>query len=583
MNYLKDYSIRTLLLACFLVLAVLPLVTVGLLSYIKAGEVVEQSSNSYHEVILREMKKIVEFKIEEMEKISRILFPDPQLQGALRRVNRGYQEDYAEASDTILIEKILLSAVMSGKDIVSAAILAENGELFYADYSATHTWVGPDARQRKEILAGKGKPIWLPTDPELQVIPLARVMNDLETVSPLGILVLHIRESAIYELYSDLVADIETSLNGELFISGDDGLILSHRKKAFLGSSVASLYPDALELNAGSGTIFRNESKNYISWETIPGPSWFMVGIVPEEEYREQIMAIRNWIFLAAFILGVLAVTASLFLARWITGPLMELTRQMNRVKTGDFSFTHNYQGSNEIALLYDHFERMVREIDDLIRKVYQEELLLKQAELSALIMQINPHFLYNTLDSINWMARTKGVPKIGEMAKALGDLMRRTIQGQDRIPLREEMINIDNYLKIERFRYGDSISYSFSVPDELLEVEIPKLIIQPLVENAIIHGIEPSSRPGLIHIGAERWISGDDTEVLRVLVFDNGVGSGRTSSYVPGEGDRVGLYNVHQRLQLMYGPEYGVEVVSSTGEGTTAIIRMPIAFPGRE
>lgn len=261
----------------------------------------------------------------------------------------------------------------------------------------------------------------------------------------------------------------------------------------------------------------------------------------------------------------------------------------MVKVGKGNFNAYSSYESKNEIGILSSHFNMMVEQVQQLIQEVYQEQYLKQRAELKALRMQINPHFLYNTLESINWMARIKGVPEIGKMVKALGDLMRASISGDDFVLIDEEIRNINNYLTIQKFRYGDRFNVVVDIRDDIRMVKIPKLVLQPIVENAIVHGIENMVGNGEIKIKG----AAEEKKVV-LEVTDNGAGineelipsilSGNYKSKQSEDHTRIGLINVDRRIKIYYGQEYGLSISSTPGAGTCVKINIPLnAVAGNE
>jgi len=251
--------------------------------------------------------------------------------------------------------------------------------------------------------------------------------------------------------------------------------------------------------------------------------------------------------------------------------------------------------------VLSEHFNKMVLQVQKLIQEVYQEQYLKQKAELKSLRAQINPHFLYNTLESINWMARIRNVPEIGDMVKALGDLMRASISGDDFVTLHDEVTNITNYLKIQKFRYGDRLEVSIGISPETGKIIVPKLILQPIVENSIVHGLEEKLEDGHIEISSTL----ENGDVI-IIIRDDGVGMEKEkadhlnrlfSEYQPGPavsaasakvdirkdiGSRddmhthIGLINVDRRIKMYYGAGYGLSVSSVKGEGTCVRAVLP-------
>jgi two-component system sensor histidine kinase YesM len=252
----------------------------------------------------------------------------------------------------------------------------------------------------------------------------------------------------------------------------------------------------------------------------------------------------------------------------------------MLKIGDGDFSVSSTYDSKDEIGVLSLHFNKMVVQLKKLIRKAYQEELLKQKAELKSLRMQINPHFLYNSLESINWMARIRGIPEVGKMVKALGDLMRSSIGGEDFITIEEEIRNIENYLTIQKFRYGDKVSVEISIDPKIRKLKIPKLILQPIVENAIIHGIENKVGNGRIAITGK-----DNDGKILLQVEDDGLGMeeeiiaeilSEKPRQVTNEHTHIGIRNVDRRIRMYYGDQHHIVISSTLGIGTLVSINIP-------
>ena len=235
---------------------------------------------------------------------------------------------------------------------------------------------------------------------------------------------------------------------------------------------------------------------------------------------------------------------------------------------------------ADEIADLVQSFKRMLAEIRQLIDRNVREQREKRKSELNALQAQINPHFLYNTLDSIIWMAEDGNTKDVVLMTSSLARLLRRSISNKNEIvTLREEVEYTQSYLVIQKMRYKDKLEYAFDLDERVLGIEIVKLLIQPLVENAIYHGLKyKEDGKGMLAVSVAKE---QDDIVIRVM--DNGVGMTKEQldhifdeRVIDHKRNGVGVLNVHRRIQLHYGPEYGLSFESQEGLGTTATIRIP-------
>jgi len=234
-------------------------------------------------------------------------------------------------------------------------------------------------------------------------------------------------------------------------------------------------------------------------------------------------------------------------------------------------------EGTTEIEALSQSYEHMVRKIQKLMKQVRQEEISLRKTELKALQAQINPHFLYNTLDAIGWLCEEERCQDAVEMVNALAKLFRISIsKGHELIPIEKEVEHARSYLKIQNFRYKNQFSYEFQVEEDCLQYYCNKITLQPIIENAIYHGLDRMVDEGRILI---RIYSEGEDVVFRVE--DNGVGMSEEQCRSilhkePGDNSGIGIKNVNDRIKIYFGKEYGLSIESELDEGTTVIIRMP-------
>lgn len=268
----------------------------------------------------------------------------------------------------------------------------------------------------------------------------------------------------------------------------------------------------------------------------------------------------------------------SLRFTKRITQPISQLCDKVNKIGSGDFLVEPIKTTSKEIMSLDDGFNEMVDHINALMEKQIKNQDALHKAELELLQAQINPHFLYNTLDSIVWLAETHRDTEVIKMVTSLSVFFRNSLSnGKDIITLEAEKDQVKSYLEIQKIRYSDILDYTINIPENLFSYFVPKLTLQPLVENAIYHGIKHKRRLGKINIYAyER-----DNDVV-IVIKDNGAGmtkdqlsSLRSNIYEDGH-TGLGLINVHKRLKLYCGKEYGLHFYSTEGEGTTVNVNIP-------
>lgn len=293
--------------------------------------------------------------------------------------------------------------------------------------------------------------------------------------------------------------------------------------------------------------------------------------------------ALRTSIFIfAAILLG--AVLLSRMIMTGITEPIRRLSEATKQAGSGDFAVRAQEDSDDELAVLNVSFNHMVEKIGNLVEDIRIEQINLRQTELKVLQAQINPHFLYNTLDSIIWLAEAGEKEQVVQMVTTLSDFFRTTLsKGRDYISIQEEETHIRSYLQIQQFRYRDILKYDIQIPKELYQYSILKLTLQPLVENALYHGIKNKRGMGHIRITGRK-----EKGQLVFCVHDDGIGMKaerleHVKKLICGEQEDTenpsgfGLFNVNQRLQLNYGMAYGIGIESTYQEGTVVTVTIPI------
>ena len=297
--------------------------------------------------------------------------------------------------------------------------------------------------------------------------------------------------------------------------------------------------------------------------------------------YQTFFMNLVRFSLLGMGLLLLLVIILSYYIPRSITMPITRISRVTNQVAKGNLSVRAAAESGAEARMLSDSLNAMIDKINELLDQVTTEQIRLRKAEFELLQAQINPHFLYNTLDTIVWLAEAGDQKRVVSMVGNLSDFFRTSLnQGKDIISIREELAHVRSYLEIQQVRYQDILRYEITVPDDLYEYKIPKITIQPLVENALYHGIKNKRGQGTITITGERSENG-----FVLYVRDNGIGMTQERlnevragiqklSYTGKE--IYGLYNVNERIRLNFGETYGISIESTYGEGTCVSISLP-------
>lgn len=413
---------------------------------------------------------------------------------------------------------------------------------------------------------------------------IARVMPDKNYYpSPLAILRLDFPESYLNEAINPNNFD-----NALTFLVSDE----TNRLVSLSSASTESLYreltlsrpvPDSDTLD--SWHRYRLDGTDYfVIRQTLPSYPLTLITMLPSKSLLSEYYLHRNFTFLIGGILLVFCLFLSTVLAKTMSGRIIRLTSRMKQVKKGELISLPSsiIQGKDEIGELTSSYNYMIHAMEDLIEKEYLLGQETKNAELKILQAQINPHFLYNTLDMIQWFAEEGMLSQIEESVSSLATFYRLSLSnGKEFISLREEMEHVRSYIRLQRLRFPDTFLYEEELDEGLLDYLLPKTTLQPLVENAITHGLQESKRiPGHLLIKIEK----EEGKNIRISILDDGAGmknpprttpNGGTSRENSGHG--FGIPNVSSRLTLLYGPGYGVVFEKNIPEGTIAIVRIPI------
>ena len=398
--------------------------------------------------------------------------------------------------------------------------------------------------------------------------------NAIRFNKPLGYIVVNVRADHFAEAIRT-----PDGLNGTLYVVDRNGITLfdssgENTGKPFDGTEYGMRDLEDTEANGGYVINARRSDRT----------GYRFLNVVSREVISREAGTIRRGLYGVLAACVVLALVISFVSARMFSRRINLLVRKMRRMDVGEFSVTTDVKGKDEIGYLEESFNSMIVRLDEHIRTAYIYELESKNAELKALQAQINPHFLFNTLESIRFNALEHQDADTAKMIHLLGNLFRWNIQSADLfVELRQEINYAGTFIELQKLRYADAFEFKEDVPQKLLALGVPKFILQPLVENAIKHGQRGVSSGGIISISAREEPAG----ILVINVEDNGHGMdeetvqrvvARLDQSGTEEDDHysIGLSNVHQRIRLLFGEDYGLRIESSPGVKTVVSIRMP-------
>ena len=578
----KFKSIQSVIFAVLsvLLLGAVIIITVISLSYTRQS--VFENSSLYTQTIIQQMNQNIDSYIDYMENTSYLVSSNEDVQKYLF----GDTAD-PEARDRILSQ--FETILDSRSDILNLGIIAENGRMLINNGQRltnqdldihSQEWYTNALEGRESVYLTSSHVQHIISGERPWVITLSRGIRNKEMGTGQekeGVFFIDLNYSAISELCDQSMVGNQ----GYAFIVDADGNIVYHPQQQQLYNELQTENID-LVMNAGSDIVTWGDgiNKKMYSISRSEKTGWTVVDCVRVEELLRRSNEAQSIYVLVAIGLMAVALFFSRFVAKSITLPIQRLCDSMERVQEGDFSVSDIVVDSeNEIGSLTKSFNVMTQRIHELMAQNIREQEAKRKSELKALQSQINPHFLYNTLDSIIWMAEGKKNEEVVLMTASLARLLRQSISNEDElVSIGQEIEYARGYLTIQKMRYKDKLEFWIEVEPSILNIRLIKLVLQPVIENAIYHGLKYKESRGLLQV---KGFMKNGNAVLQVI--DDGVGMDQETldhiyerHKVDYHSNGVGIYNVQKRLQLYYGNEYGIVYESKPGEGTTATITIP-------
>ncbi|MBB3108725.1 two-component system sensor histidine kinase YesM [Paenibacillus phyllosphaerae] len=593
------------LLLVFLVLITLPLSFIGYISYSNYSRSIEDNTIAYSTNMLGSMMDRIDDYIEDMMRISSI----PAYQDDIKQnliASNSYYEQRAKVSgdDTtaVPLDFDLLLSIQRGiegnisfinnikRGANSVYIFDQYGNGYYSTQAGgIRSNIKESYRAWVEKVRDSGG--------EAHLISTQKYTNNLQNVryaftvvrkiidnslQPIGLIAV----DANISVFEDQIVELDEVTHGTTTIIDEEGNVVYDSDKQLLATNIKG-QPMAKLATGQKGSFYLEENgqRQLYIYTTSRDTNWKVLISIPVYELTKNSVVIRNVTWIATFITIGIALLISIVFSFTLTKPLRKMMRLMRTVQEGDFSVKFPVKGEDEIGQLGRQFNRMIFRIDHLIQDIYQMETKKKEAELAALQSQINPHFMYNTLESIRMAAELNDDTDAADMLSILGKLLRYSISDlHEEVTLGGELNHVRNYVELLNYRYPNRFDLVIEVPEELMRMSVIKLSLQPIVENAIYHGMDDSSRL-LIAITAEEarpnvlirirddGLGMDETTLTRL---NRSLGGTERQAPKPSSTGGIGLRNVSERIRLHCGQGYGLQASSALREGTEIVMTLP-------
>lgn len=573
-------KLKNKLIIYFLLLSLVPTLIVGMFSYYMSHEAMKTKTIEYTQLIHHEISDSISANIEEIELICHEILIHDSVQWGLENYNTldimKKREIIEEISDYFLTRFQLL------KYLVEVEIITNDSEVLYT--SGYCSYSQEELNEIGDMAEGLGGMIGWGTVSlrGRDNILVYRQLFSESSREGIGFLIIALDSS----LFENAYRDVSLGLDSDVFIIDSTGDVISTIKEdKNIGKAYShrEIYERIFVHNGqleDSFSALVNGSKNLITYTVINDNRWALVSTVPYMNFNRESQMIMQSIIVVSLVCILTVVILSFMISKYMWAPLKSLVQHIKEIENGQLDIRVTTERNDEIGYLTRNFNNMVIRIEKLINEVRKEQKEKREMEIQMLQAQINPHFLFNTLNSLKWVAKISQVTSISDGIGALAEILRNTILDKNEtVAIQEEVKNIENYVCIQRLRYGNRFKIEYDISEDVYELRILKFMLQPIVENAMIHGGEGID--DILNINLKIFRQ-DETVIIHIK--DNGCGldEAQVKGYL-NEATRkrerissIGIYNVNERVKLNYGKPYGLNIESVKGTGTRVIIKMP-------
>ncbi|UQZ34910.1 two-component sensor histidine kinase [Paenibacillus sp. PK3_47] len=576
--FLANLPMERKLIVVFIFLLSLPITYVSYLSSRSTFNSVLQSSTASAGQMADNASDTIDRYVADLKRNTTLPLYNTDVQFFLEQENTDWEKNTSMS--------MFLSYLNHTKEEITAVYLVDKyGSVFYDKAPGIYElFPGERMAQWRQLTEKAGvapvvqgrHTIRLNAGDEREVFSVLRTVTSVSMLKPIGMIIFDIDIG----LFKGITDPVNAVTQGSTMIVDDQGqLVYGGEDTESQGESLSLL----LQKISGREGHFRIglEDQEFLAVYTVsPKTGWTTMVTIPLERILTPVQKTRNTLILTTLAIVAFALIVATFISHALTKPLKSLVRLMKQVQHGNLDVWLSPKYNDEIGMIGSHFNRMIIRVKDLLQEVSLTEQRKQKADMRALQNQINPHFIYNTLESIRMLAEGSDEPRVAKLTYLLGVQMRYGIVRSDEmVTIRDELDHVENYLGMLQIRFPEKFRLNIDVPEEFLPLPVIKLVFQPIVENAVFHGLEPKEGPGTLSITA--W---KEDGLTVFCVEDDGIGmdgdtlralNGSLHSGSDGEKFGIGLRNVNERIRMHYGSSYGLRVHSEPGSGTRVILQL--------
>lgn len=558
-----------------LILIMIPLVVIGFSSYRMYSNVVETKIERYERVILRQIQDNIEGKLSNIRTTARSVTINTDILELFREYRYMKRDSSIELSRTCL--NTLRSCMYTNDSIRSILICSERQEMSVGNIGENSMEYAKTRQIIDDFQANKDRDWYLVDQEEAYVDQMLTYVTELRDYykgnDAIGVIAINVNDVLFRGLFENM-----EKVDGSYYFLSDSG-------KYVFGTDPEAgdllQIEDVREMSGEKYICVDFLGEQYaVFCQPVKGNDWKIYSAIPLANYLSDIIVLRGTTMVIGIVSVLTAIALSILFSRKLTRPINNLVKEMSRVQQGNLEISaDNVYEDDEIGYLKNRFDEMLCNVQKLIEQIHEHEVQKRKAELNALQAQINPHFLYNTLNSINCLAQMENQKEISEIIVELGDLLRASIGSQNEfITIGDEIDYIEKYMKINNIRYNGRFLLNVDLPEDLSRFYLPKMLLQPLVENSLLHGFEGITSDCRIDVTIQA--EGED---ISITVADNGLGippdtlddiNTKLENLAKSD-EQIGIYNVNARLKLHFGADYGLRFIAKE-QGTTVRILMP-------
>lgn len=596
LQFYRNISIKKKLLLVLYIQILIPLIFIGFFSFKSSEEIITNKSLSYSKDILSLIELRLQDTVRNLDVVSQDLSSDYNIYRALinddnTRLNKLYNYELESQ-----LNNVFLNAAMTRNEIEAMCIVTNKKQFYIYDNNDKNSNIKSMVLQnytqiRRSAAAANGKAVWFFNSKNgiVQNSYVIRMIYNRDNYKEIGLLIVQINMNFFDMVLQGLESEV---MQNTTILSSNNDIIIYKNKNAL------DKYKQIIKDIPYEKNSFVDKKNNiFVAYTYLSEPRWRIVTYIPLKQLYSDVESLRNRIVLLCLGSILILSFVSVFMSFDMIKPINQLVNAMKGVNINNISDSYiAIERKDELGFLQKTFNNMTKEIDHLVTWIYREQITRKEAEIKALQSQINPHFLFNTLESINWMAQLNNVPEISETVSDLSTLMEASIGRDDRlISIEEEFMYIDKYIALLKRRFEDRITLIKEVDPKVLYVKIPRLLIQPLIENAVYHGVENSREKGIITLSASIH---DDILTIEVIDNGNGIPADELQRLNKGlemdndtyfkslsqkQNKSIGIDNVNRRIKLFYGEKYGIKIESKLNIYTKVTVTIPAQSYNKE